>query len=338
MLIGIQLTGCRTIKGVSAVPGTGRASQPAGRRSYHRGMADRTQIREFLTTRRARITPEQAGLPVYGGSRRVAGLRREEVALLAGVSVDYYNKLERGNLAGVSESVLDALARALQLTEAERDHLYDLARSANSRGGPASSRHRPSARRVRPGLQLVLDSITEAPADLRNGRRDVLASNRLGRALYSEMYADPVRPVNVARFTFLSPRSREFFRDWDQAATDIVASLRTEAGRNPYDKGLSDLIGELSTRSEEFRIRWAAHNVRQHTSGTKRLHHPIAGDLDLGFEAMQLPGDAGLTVVIYTAQPGTPTAVALQFLASWADTQRTEETEGPAVARTTDSS
>jgi transcriptional regulator with XRE-family HTH domain len=301
-------------------------------------MADRTQIREFLTTRRARITPEQAGLPVYGGSRRVAGLRREEVALLAGVSVDYYNKLERGNLAGVSESVLDALARALQLTEAERDHLYDLARSANTRGGPASSRHRPSARRVRPGLQLVLDSITEAPADLRNGRRDLLASNRLGRALYSEMYADPVRPVNVARFTFLSPRSREFFRDWDQAATDIVASLRTEAGRNPYDKGLSDLIGELSTRSEEFRIRWAAHNVRQHTSGTKRLHHPIAGDLDLGFEAMQLPGDAGLTVVIYTAQPGTPTAVALQFLASWADTQHTEETEGPAVARTTDSS
>jgi transcriptional regulator with XRE-family HTH domain len=338
MLIGIQLTGCRTIKGVSAVPGTGRASQPAGRRSYHRGMVGRTQIREFLTTRRARITPEQAGLPVYGGSRRVPGLRREEVALLAGVSVDYYNKLERGNLAGVSESVLDALARALQLTEAERDHLYDLARSANTRGGPASSRHRPSARRVRPGLQLVLDSITEAPADLRNGRRDLLASNRLGRALYSEMYADPVRPVNVARFTFLSPRSREFFRDWDQAATDIVASLRTEAGRNPYDKGLSDLIGELSTRSEEFRIRWAAHNVRQHTSGTKRLHHPIAGDLDLGFEAMQLPGDAGLTVVIYTAQPGTPTAVALQFLASWADTQRTEETEGPAVARTTDSS
>ena len=301
-------------------------------------MAGRTQIREFLTTRRARITPEQAGLPVYGGSRRVPGLRREEVALLAGVSVDYYNKLERGNLAGVSESVLDALARALQLTEAERDHLYDLARSANTRGGPASSRHRPSARRVRPGLQLVLDSITEAPADLRNGRRDLLASNRLGRALYSEMYADPVRPVNVARFTFLSPRSGEFFRDWDQAATDIVASLRTEAGRNPYDKGLSDLIGELSTRSEEFRIRWAAHNVRQHTSGTKRLHHPIAGDLDLGFEAMQLPGDAGLTVVIYTAQPGTPTAVALQFLASWADTQRTEETEGPAVARTTDSS
>jgi transcriptional regulator with XRE-family HTH domain len=300
-------------------------------------MADRTQIREFLTTRRARITPEQAGLPVYGGSRRVAGLRREEVALLAGVSVDYYNKLERGNLSGVSESVLDALSRALQLTEAERDHLYDLARSANTHGMPTSSRHRPSARRVRPGLHLILDSITEAPADLRNGRRDVLASNRLGRALYSEMYADPVRPVNVARFTFLSPRSRDFFRGWEQAATDIVASLRTEAGRNPYDKGLSDLIGELSTRSEEFRTRWAAHNVRQHTSGTKRLHHPIAGDLDLGFEAMQLPRDAGLTLVIYTAQPGTPTAAALQFLASWADTQHTEETGGPAVARTTDS-
>jgi hypothetical protein len=259
------------------------------------------------------------------------------VALLAGVSVDYYNKLERGNLAGVSESVLDALSRALQLTEAEHDHLYDLARTANTHGGAASRRHRPSARRVRPGLQLVLDAITEAPADLRNGRRDVLAANRLGRALYSEMYADPVRPVNVARFTFLSPRSREFFRDWDQSATDVVASLRTEAGRNPYDKGLSDLIGELSTRSEEFRVLWAAHNVRQHTSGTKRLHHPVAGDLDLGFEALQLPGDSGLTLVVYTAQPGTPTAAALAFLASWADTQRTEETADPAAARTTES-
>jgi len=259
------------------------------------------------------------------------------VALLAGESVDYYNTLERGTLAGVSESVLDALSRALQLTEAERDHLYDLARTASTHGGAASRRHRPSARRVRPGLQLVLDAITEAPADLRNGRRDVLASNRLGRALYSEMYADPVRPANVARFTFLSPRSREFFRDWDQSATDIVASLRTEAGRNPYDKGLSDLIGELSTRSEEFRVLWAAHNVRQHTSGTKRLHHPVAGDLDLGFEALQLPGDSGLTLVVYTAQPGTPTAAALAFLASWADTHRTEETGDPAAARTTES-
>jgi transcriptional regulator with XRE-family HTH domain len=297
-------------------------------------MADRNEIREFLTTRRARITPEQAGLPVYGGSRRVAGLRREEVALLAGVSVDYYNKLERGNLVGASESVLNALARALQLTEAERDHLYDLARSASSRGGAASRRHRPSARRVRPGLQLVLDAITEAPADLRNGRRDVLASNRLGRALYSEMYADPPRPVNVARFTFLSPRARDFFRDWDLAASDIVASLRIEVGRNPYDKGLSDLVGELSTRSEEFRTRWAAHNVRLHTSGTKRLHHPVAGDLDLGFEAMQLPVDAGLTLVIYTAQPGTPTATALQFLASWAGTQPTQE---PLTAQAADS-
>jgi transcriptional regulator with XRE-family HTH domain len=298
-------------------------------------MADRTQIREFLTTRRARITPEQAGLPVYGGNRRVAGLRREEVALLAGVSVDYYNKLERGILAGVSESVLDALARALQLTEAERDHLYDLARTASTHGGAASRRHRPSPRRVRPGLQLVLDAITDAPADLRNGRRDVLASNRLGRALYSEMYADPARPVNVARFTFLSPRARDFFRDWDQAASDIVANLRTEAGRNPYDRGLSDLVGELSTRSEEFRTRWAAHNVRQHTTGTKRLHHPVAGDLDLGFEAMQLPADAGLTLVVYTAHPGTPTAAALQFLASWAGTQPSEES---ITAGTADSS
>ena len=266
-------------------------------------MADRSEIREFLTTRRARITPDQAGLPVYGGSRRVTGLRREEVALLAGVSVEYYNKLERGNLAGVSESVLDALARALQLTEAERDHLYDLARTASTRGGAASRRHRPSARRVRPGLQLVLDAITETPADLRNGRRDVLASNRLGRALYSEMYAGPARPVNVARFTFLSPRARDFFRDWDQAASDIVASLRTEAGRNPYDKGLSDLVGELSTRSEEFRTRWAAHDVRLHHTGTKHFRYPVGGGLTLSFEAMELSADQGLALTAYGAEP-----------------------------------
>jgi len=208
---------------------------------------NRNEIRQFLASRRARITPEQAGLPVYGGNRRVPGLRREEVALLAGVSVDYYTRLERGNLGGVSESVLDALARALQLDEAERAHLFDLARAAHT---TTPARRRATRQRVRPGVQRILDAMTGAPADVRNGRRDILAANRLGSALYAELYADPARPANVARFVFLSPRARAFFPDWEGAANDLVANLRTEAGRNPYDRGLSDLVGELSTRSK----------------------------------------------------------------------------------------
>jgi transcriptional regulator with XRE-family HTH domain len=194
---------------------------------------NRTEIRQFLISRRARITPEQAGLPTYGGNRRVPGLRREEVALLAGVSVDYYTRLERGNLGGVSEAVLDALAQALQLDEAERGHLFDLARAANSTARP---RRRPAQQRVRPGIQRILDAMSDAPADVRNGRGGILAANRLGYALYSELYIDPVRPANVARFLFLSPRAQEFFPDWDSTANDLVASLRTAAGRNPHDR------------------------------------------------------------------------------------------------------
>jgi hypothetical protein len=295
-------------------------------------MDNRTEVRDFLASRRARIRPDQAGLPAYGMNRRVKGLRREEVAVLAGVSTDYYTRLERGNLTGVSESVLEALARALHLDDAERAHLFDLARAANEGSAVASSRRRPVPRRVRPGVLAVLDAITDAPADVRNNRRDILASNRLGRALYSEMYVDPVRPANVARFTFLSPRARDFFLDWDTAASDIVANLRTEAGRNPYDRGLSDLVGELSTRSEEFRVRWAAHNVRHHNTGTKRLHHPIAGDLELGYEAMQLPGEPGLSLIVYTAAPGSPSQEALRFLASWAATHeqnQSQDSESP---------
>jgi transcriptional regulator with XRE-family HTH domain len=278
---------------------------------------NRNEIRQFLASRRARITPEQAGLPAYGGNRRVAGLRREEVALLAGVSVDYYTRLERGNLGGVSEGVLDALARALQLDEAERGHLIDLARAANTTI-PARSR-RSTRERVRPGVQRILDAM-DAPADVRNGRRDILAANRLGYALYSELYLDPVRPVNVARFLFLSPRAQDFFPDWEGAANDIVANLRTEAGRNPYDQGLQDLVGELSTRSQEFRTRWAAHNVRQHQTGRKRLHHPVVGDLELTYEVLALPADPGLSLVVYTAEPGSTSQDGLRLLASWAAT------------------
>ena len=230
----------------------------------------------MLAARRARITPDQAGLPVYGVNRRVAGLRREEVAMLAGVSVDYYTRLERGNLAGASETVLVALARALQLDEAEQTHLFDLARAAAAH--PAT-RRRTSPNRVRPSVQRVLDALT-APAWIRNGRADVVATNIVGRALYAPIYADPARPANTARFTFLSPQAADFYRDWDGTARDVVAVLRAAAGHDPYDKGLSDLVGELSTRSEVFRTLWATHDVLLHRAGTKNLHHPVAGDLD----------------------------------------------------------
>jgi transcriptional regulator with XRE-family HTH domain len=278
---------------------------------------NRSEVREFLTSRRARITPAQAGLPAYGGNRRVSGLRREEVALLAGVSVDYYTRLERGNLGGASESVLDALAHALQLDEAERGHLFDLARAANT---TPRTRRRPAPPTIRPAVQRILDAMTSAPAYVRNGRRDILAANRLGYALYSEMFVDPVRPANLARFVFLSPRSGDFFIDWKGAAHDVVAILRTEAGRDPYDRALTDLVGELSTRSEEFRTRWAAHNVRYHHTGIKHVHHPVVGDLHLTFEALDLPADPGLSLLTYSAEPGSTSQDALELLGSWAAT------------------
>jgi transcriptional regulator with XRE-family HTH domain len=276
---------------------------------------NRAEIREFLASRRARITPAQAGLPAYGGNRRVQGLRREEVALLAGVSIDYYVRMERGNLSGASDSVLDGLARALQLDEAEREHLIDLARASDR--PPARRRH---AKGVTASVQQVIDAITEAPAWVRNARHDLLAANRLARALYAPVLADPRRPANTARFTYLDPASREFFTDWERAADDIAAMLRSEAGRNPYDKQLVELIGELSTRSEDFRTRWAAHNVRFHRTGYKKLHHPVVGDLELNFEAMELPSTPGLTMLVYTAAAGSPSADGLKLLASWAAT------------------
>jgi transcriptional regulator with XRE-family HTH domain len=277
---------------------------------------NRNEIREFLTSRRGRITPDEAGLPVFGGTRRVPGLRREEVAMLAGVSVDYYTRLERGNLKGVSESVLEALARALELDDAERAHLFDLARAA----GPATRPRRRSAERIRPSVQRILDAMTGAPAFAQNGRLDILAENSLGRALYSEMYADPARPANHARFVFLNPRAQGFYSDWDRAANDTVAILRSEAGRDPYDRGLSDLVGELSTRSDEFRTRWAAHNVRIHKSGVKDFHHPVVGDLSLTYEMMELAADTGLAILTYSAEPGSRSQEALNLLGSWAAT------------------
>lgn len=280
-------------------------------------MDSRAQIREFLASRRARITPEQAGLPAYGGNRRVAGLRREEVAMLAGVSVDYYVRMERGSLAGASGAVLDGIARALQLDDAERDHLLDLARACEPSPARPSRGREPG---VSASVQQVLDAISDAPAWVRNARHDMLAANRLARALYAPMLTDPHRPANSARFIYLNPASREFFADWDRTADDIAAMLRLEAGRNPYDKKLVELIGELSTRSEDFRARWAAHNVRFHRTGRKKLIHPVVGDLDLDFEAMELPSRPGLTLLVYTAPKDSLTADSLALLASWAAT------------------
>jgi transcriptional regulator with XRE-family HTH domain len=279
---------------------------------------NRSEVRQFLATRRAKITPEQAGLPFYGGNRRVPGLRREEVAMMAGVSADYYTRLEKGNLAGVSDSVLHAVARALHLDEAEQAHLFDLARTANT--SPSRAHRRQAVYRVRPSVLRVLHSMTTTAAFVRNGRLDILAINQLGRALYAPVFDDPGRPANLARFAFLDPRATGFYPNWDDAADTSVALLHTEAGRDPYDRGLTDLVGELSTRSEAFRTRWAAHDVRLHRTGVKHFNHTVVGRLDLTFDAMEIPTDPGLTMTCYTAEPGTASDENLRLLASWAAT------------------
>ena len=293
-------------------------------------MDTKNEIREFLTSRRARITPEQTGLPTFGSTRRVPGLRREEVALLAGVSADYYIRLERGNATGVSETVLAAIARALQLDDAERAHLFDLTRAAQAT--VARPRRRSSPERVRPSVQRMLDAMTGAPAFVRNGHMDILGANRLGEALYSEMFASPRRPVNSARFAFLDPRAAGFFVDWERVADDAVAVLRSEAGRNPYDRDLTDLIGELSTRSEAFASRWAKHNVRYHDTGVKHINHPVVGALTLTYEAMTLAADSNLRMFAYTAEPGSRSEESLNLLASWAATIAQAERSGMPAA------
>jgi transcriptional regulator with XRE-family HTH domain len=275
-----------------------------------------SELSQFLTSRRAKVTPEQAGLPTYG-QRRVPGLRREEVASLAGVSVEYYKRLERGNATGASDSVLEALADALRLDDAERAHLSDLARAASPI--PPRRQRRTVQQRVRPVVQRILDSIN-SPATVSNMRGDYLAANHLGRALYAPLFESREQPPNSARFTFLDPAAQEFFIDWEKAAKDLVAALRSMAGRNRYDRALSDLVGELSTRSDAFRTWWAAHNVRYHQTGTKRLQHPVVGDLELSYEVMELSADPGLRLAIFTAEPGSRSEEALNLLASWSAT------------------
>jgi transcriptional regulator with XRE-family HTH domain len=285
---------------------------------------NRAEIREFLASRRAKVTPEQVGLPAGGGKRRVPGLRREEVAVLAGVSTDWYIRLEKGHINGVSADVLDAVARALQLDEAERAHLFDLARAARPTRTP---RRRQS--RVRPSIHRILDSMVTTPAFVRNGRLDLVAINALGRALYALAFDDPARPANLARFNFLDPRAPDFYPDWNNSANTTVSLLRTEVGRDPHNRDLSDLVGELATRSDEFRVRWAAHDVRLHRSGVKHFHHPVVGALELAFEAMDLPADPGLTLTAYTPEPGSPSEDALRLLASWAATADPAGSDAP---------
>ena len=271
-------------------------------------MDPRSEIRDFLTSRRARITPQDVGLKVFG-SRRVPGLRREEVATLAGLSVDYYNRLERGNLGGASDSVLDAVADALRLDEAERAHLLDLARA----GQPAAPRSTPRGHADRPSERAVDARLDDRRGGVRRERPPRRARRQPARPrpLPGASSASAGRPANWARFVFLDPGAPSFYADWDRAAKDCVAILRSEAGRNPHDRELSDLVGELATRSEEFRGLWAAHNVRLHTKGVKQFNHPIVGELELSFNRLEVSADPGLMIVAYTAEPGSRSAEAL---------------------------
>ncbi|KQS68261.1 helix-turn-helix transcriptional regulator [Modestobacter sp. Leaf380] len=294
-------------------------------------MDNRAEITDFLATRRARLTPEQVGLPT-SGRRRVPGLRREEVAVLAGVSTDWYTRLERGHIAEVSDDVLASVCRALRLDEAERSHLDDLARAAR----PSRAPRRRASQRVRPSVQWMLDAMTGAAAIVPNGSMDLVAANALGRALYSPVYEFAAgRTANIARFQFLDPRARDFHEDWPAALSTTVAIMRTAAGRDPHNRALTDLVGELATRSEEFRSRWAGHDVRLHHTGAKTFVHPVVGRLDLAFDSIALPTDElwGLNLTVYTGEPGSPTADALSVLASWAATEAgrpVEDSEEPA--------
>ena len=297
-------------------------------------MDNRNDIREFLTSRRDRLTPQEAGLPDFGGRRRVKGLRREEVALLAGMSTEYYVRLERGNATGVSEAVLNGISRALRLDEAEHAHLYALVRAANQGADPGRRRGPSRPQQVRPNVQQLIEAMSSVPVFVQNGRLDAVATNRLGGALFSEMFVMPQRPMNAARFVFLDPRAQTFYRDWEGNARQIVALLRAEAGRSPYDRILSDLVGELATRSDLFRTLWGSHEVREHRTGVKSIHHPVVGDLDLTFEAMDLTSDRGLQLLAFSAAPGSPSHDGLQLLANWAATNHidTARNDTPSTA------
>ena len=297
-------------------------------------MDRRRDVLDFLASRRARLTPEQAGLAARGDRRRVKGLRREEVAMLAGVSVDYYARLERGNLAGASESVLEAVAGALHLDDAERQHLHDLAR--NTEAAPSRRRNRPKpVTTPRPAVLAILAGMTGIPAYIRNPRMDILAANDLCRALWDGRLDDDNLPLNLARYVFLEPHSQGFFLDWDTVADHIAGALRVQAGRDPRNRSLSDLIGELSTRSDEFATRWSRQNVKLHRTARKQLHNRVVGDIELNGDALELVGD-GLTLITYTAEPGSQAADQLRLLATWQVTQHSSSDTRSAAATAQD--
>jgi transcriptional regulator with XRE-family HTH domain len=291
-------------------------------------IASTEDIREFLMTRRARLTPAQAGITEWGRARRVKGLKREEVAMLAGVSTEYYAKLERGNLAGVSDSVLGTLARALQLNDAERVHLFDLARAATPDHAPSTARRGRSARRdeVRPSIIRLLDSMTSTPAYVRNARYDIVAANGSCFALYAGILAADTLPLNLARLVYLDPRAAEFFTDWEEIASDVTAALRIETGKRPHDRALNELVGELSTNSREFAAHWARHDVRLHRTARKRLHSKLVGEVELTGDALELPGE-DLTLIAYTAEAGSRAQQQLDFLANWSSTPPSRHAE-----------
>ncbi|MEU6626246.1 helix-turn-helix transcriptional regulator [Streptomyces litmocidini] len=277
---------------------------------------DRTkEISGFLRSRRARITPEEVGLPSDGRVRRVPGLRRDEAARLAGVSTEYYTRLEQGRAGNPSTEVLEAIAGALRLDETEREHLTDLLRSG---AGTRTARRAPArAQRVRPGLHLMLETLDHVPAFILGRRTDVLASNRLARAVLTDFDALPATRRNLARYYLLDPRARERVGDWERIAAETVAILRLEAGRYPHDRQLADLVGELTLQCAEFTDWWNDHRVLRRTHGTKRYHHPLVGDLHFSYESFQVPGDAEQTLCVYNVEPGSETVRSLRVLDSW---------------------
>ncbi|ORV97486.1 helix-turn-helix domain-containing protein [Mycobacterium kyorinense] len=289
-------------------------------------------IKGFLMSRRARITPEQVGLP-SGRRRRVPGLRREEVAQLAGVSIEYYTQIERGHVSGVSDEVLDAVARALRLTEAEATHLFDLARAATAKPGKTRSPRR-ADRAVPGGVQALLDSMVTAPAVVINGHLDIVAANTLGRALYAPVFDRGNTTPNLARFVFFDASADQVFPEWSMMADDVVALLRAEAARSPHSPAVTGLVGELATRSEQFRTRWAAHNVKAHRHGVKRFRHSDVGELSLTYNVFDITAAGGLSLIGYTAEPHSRSEQALRLLASWTATDHhvTDVVDGASTA------
>ncbi|MGW1075099.1 helix-turn-helix transcriptional regulator [Streptomyces sp. NPDC002537] len=274
-------------------------------------MDQRTELSEFLRSRRARLSPEDVGLTPHGGRRRVPGLRREELAQLAGVSVAYYTRLEQGRGQNVSSSVLDAIAEALRLNGAERDHLNHLVRPCRTRK-PVVRRQR-----VRPAVQQLIDSMDNVPAYVVGRRLDIIAWNRMACALLGDFSEFPDHQRNMAWQIFLDPASRDLYVEWDRKAADIVAFLRLDAGCYPDDPLLASLVGELSVKSQEFRELWATHDVQDKGPGVKQLRHPVVGQLTLACETLVLPADAGQQLVTYHAEPGSASAESLRLLASW---------------------